>query len=242
MTAACLWIIPTRGRPGNVARLHAALARHATCSDWVFAVDADDPELETMLDGPVPRAHFLVGPRQRIGALVDDVWFRMGGLYEAVGFMGDDHLPRTHWFDAFLLAELQPHDADDVLLARLPTVGYAWGDDKLIGPRFPSHVLAGATMLDAAGYLVPPGFDHLCFDVCWSDLGEALGVRHYRPDVVVEHMHPAAGKAPEDAGYLANNDTDTRAHDGAAYQLWKQGGRATDYGPTVARIKEHLHL
>lgn len=242
MTAACLWIIPTRSRPGNVARLHAALLLHATCSDWVFCIDDDDPDLGLMLDGPVPRAHFLVGARQRIGPLVDATWSAMGAGYDAVGFMGDDHLPRTPWFDGFLLAELQPHDADDVLLARRPTIGYAWGDDRLLGDRFPSHVLAGTDMLDAAGYLIPPGFDHLVFDVCWSDIAAGIGCRHYRPDVVVEHMHPAAGKATEDAGYVANNNADTKHHDGAAYHEWFHGSRATDLGPTVARIKETLHL
>ena len=42
-------------------------------------------------------------------------------------------------------------------------------------------------------------------DDFWKTLGEHLGTLVYLSDVVLEHMHPNAGKAPMDDGYRAVN-------------------------------------
>jgi hypothetical protein len=179
--------------------------------------------------------HFLVNDRpMRMGPLLDWSWQELarGRAYPAVGFMGDDHLPRTPEFDRVLLDSLAGDGAE--------RWGVAWGDDLLMHDRFPTAGLLGGWMLEQMGYLVPPGFDHLNIDVAWSDLAAALGQRWYRPDVIIEHRHPAAGKAKMDPGYIANNSDVTREHDGAAYQAWHDGDRETDLAETVARIEAAL--
>lgn len=250
--APVLWLVPSRGRPTNVARLHAAFTELGAgtevgpWSDVVYIIDADDPELDGYLANGVPHAHYCVRhpslpgvvPPKRMGAILNDAWtvYGMAHSYAAVGFMGDDHLPRTPQFDARLMGELIPQDGfphDDLF-------GVAWGDDLLMGDAFPTAGLLGAGMLDAMGYMVPPEFKHLCIDVVWSDIAKAIGRRHYRPDVIIEHVHPAAGKAELDAGYTANNDTATVEHDSVEFGRWSSGNRMTDFRPTVARIMEAL--
>ena len=103
--------------------------------------------------------------------------------YEAIGFMGDDHRPRTTGWDSAYL---------DVLRGLGP--GYVYGNDLLVGERIPTHVAISSSIIKSLGFFGPPGFTHLCVDLTWKDMGEALGRLFYLENVIVEHMHPAAGK------------------------------------------------
>jgi hypothetical protein len=46
-----------------------------------------------------------------------------------------------------------------------------------------------------------PGCVHLFFDNFVKQLGLDLEYLKYLPDVIIEHMHPVAGKAEMDEGY-----------------------------------------
>jgi hypothetical protein len=46
-----------------------------------------------------------------------------------------------------------------------------------------------------------PGCFHLFFDNFVKQLGLDLECLRYLPDVIIEHLHPVAGKAEMDAGY-----------------------------------------
>jgi hypothetical protein len=230
-TKPALWIIPSRGRPANAGRLHRVMVERSRVSDWCFAIDRDDPTFADYL-AAVPNEYlFVQEERVRMGPLVNRVWDVLGRDYATVGFMGDDHVPKTMWFDRKLV---------DAVWTRNGLWGVAWGDDLLMGDRFPTAGLLGGSMLRAAGYMVPPGLQHLCIDVAWSDLAEGIGCRYYLPEVIIEHRHPAAGKAKLDAGYAANNSPETVAHDNVMLAEWRGGDRSTDLGPTVQRIKEAM--
>jgi hypothetical protein len=53
--------------------------------------------------------------------------------------------------------------------------------------------------------MVPPGAVHLYLDDFWLALGRGIDSIHYLPDVIIEHLHPSAGKAQIDAGYTEVN-------------------------------------
>jgi hypothetical protein len=53
------------------------------------------------------------------------------------------------------------------------------------------------------------------------DLGRALRSVTYLPDVVIEHLHPHAGKADMDDGYARCNGEEMYEADRAAYEQWK---------------------
>ena len=50
-----------------------------------------------------------------------------------------------------------------------------------------------------------PGCIHLFFDNFVKQLGLDLEYLKYLPDVIIEHLHPVAGKAEMDEGYARVN-------------------------------------
>jgi hypothetical protein len=64
---------------------------------------------------------------------------------------------------------------------------------------------------------------HLCLDLVWVDWGRAIDRLAYLPDTVIEHMHPAVGKAASDAGYEEANSAHQTAADHAAYEAYRKG-------------------
>jgi hypothetical protein len=209
-------IVPTRERPAAVPEL--AQAFRATCTaDTVllFVVDNSDPALpayKTAVDaehrtgqaigyGTGPSTSMVEALNGAAEMLVDDDHAPF-----AVGFMGDDHCPRTvGWDTAYLKA-----------LHGLGT-GIVYGNDLLQGERIPTQVAMTADIVKALGYMAPPVLTHLFVDNYWLDLGRGADCIRYLPDVVVEHRHPFAGKAAMDAGYVRVNDGGMYERDGQAY-------------------------
>lgn len=89
--------------------------------------------------------------------------------------------------------------------------------------------------LAATGHMVPPGAVHLFLDDAWLALGRALGAITYLPDVVVEHVHPIAGKAQWDAGYAECNTDALMDADRAVFERWQ----AETLPTWVRQIKEY---
>jgi hypothetical protein len=204
-------IVPSRTRPQSVARLLGAWTDTGATADLVVLVDDDDPtlaEYRAVVEGTV--ADLIVGPRQRIGPLVNDHALSLAATYDCVGFMGDDHCPRTPGWDERILAESTPW-----------TVVY--GDDLLQGARIPTAVFMGTRLIRELGYFNPPGLEHLYLDDSWKTYGQALGTLRYLPDVVIEHLHFVNGKAPRDALYADVNSTEMYDRDRAAFLQWFNG-------------------
>lgn len=210
-------LVPTRGRPANLARLWTAFTE--TCefeTRLVALVDNDDPELpayqalaDRLRDEPMFRMG--IGPRLRLGPTLNVAAPKWAARSDAVGFMGDDHLPRTVGWDGQYLRELE----------RLGT-GVVYGNDLIQGQALPTQVAMTSDIVLAAGAMVPPGAVHLWLDNAWLALGQALDAISYLPDVVVEHLHPIAGRAEWDAGYAEVN-TDARSDaDRAVFEQWRE--------------------
>ena len=229
MTALTI-LVPTRGRPANLARLQAAFV--ATCDEptmLVALVDNDDPELpgyqalaNRLREEPFFRME--TGPRLRLGPTLNEVAPKWAARSDAVGFFGDDHLPRTAGWDGRYLAELQ----------RLGT-GLVYGNDLIQGQALPTQVAMTSDIVRATGYMVLPGAAHLWLDNAWLSLGQALDAITYLPDVIIEHLHPIAGRAPWDAGYAECNTDERSDTDRRHYEVWR-----TETLPLwVQQIKEY---
>lgn len=141
----------------------------------------------------------------------------------ALGFMGDDHRPRTRGWDARYLDALR----------ELGT-GIVYGDDLLQGENLPTQVAMTSDVVRALGHMCPPSLTHMYADNYWRDLGRAAKCLRYLPDVVVEHMHPVAGKGTWDAGYLRVNHQSVYDRDLAAYRHHIDSGR---FAADVAKIR-----
>jgi hypothetical protein len=216
-----LMIVPSRGRPQSVAEMHAAVVEaDTTIATMMFVVDDDD---ETWLDyaASVER----LGDKRILGVRLGRADERIPGMVQslntvaeyqaglgsvfAIGFCGDDHRPRPSavpWDHAYV-AELK----------RLGS-GMVYGNDLFQGPNIPTQIAMTSDIIRALGYMVWPRFHHLYVDNMWLALGEATGCIRYMPDVIVEHMHPAAGKSQMDDGYARVNANAVAEYDFGVYQ------------------------
>jgi hypothetical protein len=210
-------IVPSRGRPDAAAEL--ADAFQETCTGgtglW-FAVDDNDPTLESYLQ--VPKAHKDKRVTVNVG-VVGDPTNMVYALNEAamhaaetdpalfaVGFMGDDHRPRTDGWDSAYLE----------VLSDLGT-GIVYGDDLLQCGGLPTQCAMTADIIRELGFMAPPTLTHLAVDNWWLEIGRQAGCIRYLPDVVVEHMHPAAGKAEWDDGHRRVNSPEMYSRDLAEF-------------------------
>jgi hypothetical protein len=230
-------LVPTRGRPGNLAELWTAFTETCTGDTALLAcVDSDDPELpeyrrvhevahETgTADRDHPRFLLLEAPRLRLGGTLNAVAPYQATRAPHLGFQGDDHRPRTVGWDAAYVAALE----------RLGT-GMVYGNDLIQGAALPTQVAMTSDIILATGRMVPPGATHLYLDNAWLALGRALGALTYLPDVIVEHVHPIAGKAAWDAGYAECNNNALMDADRAVFETWQ----ANDLPTWVRQIKEY---
>lgn len=206
MTAELLMLCPSRGRPGRLAELLHAW--HATSTPGVakllVALDDDDPQLEgyQTMAWDLRATTFTVNPRERLGPTLNRLALEHAAGHFAIGFLGDDHRPRTRGWDARMVQALR----------ELGT-GVAYGNDLLQGANLASAVAMTSDIVATLGYMIPPGMIHLYLDNFWMALGHGLDRLAYLPDVVIEHVHPVAGKAEWDAGYLEVNAPELYAAD-----------------------------
>jgi hypothetical protein len=216
---ALIVVVPTRGRPDNAERLEVAFRETASRGAIpVFVADEDDPELGRYRDkleaGKISRLmvyNHAAGGKGLCFPL-NYAARRYAEVVDYVGFMGDDHLPRTHGWDLEMIGEL------DSLEPRI-----AYGNDLLQGANLPTAVFMQARMIRAMGIMAPQCMRHLYLDNFWKHLGEQTGGLRYREDVVIEHLHPVAGKAAWDERYAAVNASDRDAADRDAWISYRDG-------------------
>jgi hypothetical protein len=220
-------VVPSRERPQAAAELAATF--QDTCRAetlLVFALDHDDPTFTEYAD--VVMHYPRVGLNaQQDGTMVSalnkaarEILREYAGLF-AVGFMGDDHRPRTLGWDTQFLDALWTLG-----------VGMVYGNDLLQGENLATHVAMTASIPTAIGYMAPPGLTHMYVDNFWMALGQHVGLT-YLPYVIIEHMHPLAGKADWDPGYRRVNAQEMYARDLHAFSeyLW------TDYLNDIRKVK-----
>ena len=228
-------LVPSRGRPGSIARLRQAIVDTAERPEQIHLrvrLDDDDPTR-----GGYPllqRVVYTHGPRIKLAAS----WNEQAEQAAAAGathlaLWGDDNIPVTQGWDTKLLDRLD-RDGPGIVYGR----DGVW--DGSFDQQVPGHlVLPTACVMDvetykALGWVSAPGLMHLCIDVAWRDVGLAAGCLFYEPSVFVRHFHRVSG-APDDQTYRdANDDTAQRDGDGRALTAWKV---SKDFPRAVAALK-----
>lgn len=207
--------VPTRGRPSNAVRLLNQFEN--TCQSdtrLMFILSADDPRLEEYHN--TIASYVVVHPQKRgfvnplnLGYLQDKTQTRS----YAVGFMGDDHLPRTKGWDVTFLHQLRKMKS-----------GFVYGDDGLQGENLPTHIAMTSDIPDYLGFMTLPRLKHLFADNFWLDLGKAIDKIKYLPEIFIEHLHPGAGKAEVDSGYEFSGNHQLHLSDQRLYELYMSSG------------------
>ncbi|HXJ28006.1 MAG TPA: hypothetical protein VNH17_19980, partial [Streptosporangiaceae bacterium] len=202
-------LMPTRGRPSNLARfLDAYIATGAT-APLLLRLDEDDPALPAYMEMLVgyQAVDFqpIIGPRITVNAAVNELADHAPGA-AFYGVVADDVLPRTSGWDR--------------LLAEACKGGIAYGDDGFQGENLPTHAFLDGDYARAIGWVAFPNTAQWYGDNAWKLLAGSLGVLRYCPEIVLEHMHPLAGKAASDASY--RESTARAGNDAAAFQAWQR--------------------
>lgn len=219
-------LVPSRGRPDRALAmtrsvLDTAIRRVAV----VVIVDADDPSLEEYRAQPWPGRVELRVLEERLGytaslnRIAREWWMRVPIL----GAFGDDVAFRTMGWDLEVRRVL-----------RRP--GIAFGDDLVHGKNHPTAVFMHTAVARALGWLALPATSHQWADDGWKRLGEETGLLRFMPDVVLEHLHPAVGKAPWDDTYASVFDEDRARRDYEGFGRWLEEGLKADVRK-VSRIR-----
>lgn len=213
-----LYIVPSRGRPGKVRDLISSWVATRSVADLLIVVDNDDPTadeyrmLEENSQG-LPWLHFVYGERLRLGPTLNKWALGYCVAYHNIGFMGDDHRPRTPIFDGLMASQL-----------RRMRGGIVYPNDLYQGENLPTSVLMSSWIIETIGFMCPPGVTHMYLDNFWRDLGREMGFLRYMSGITVEHLHPSAGKAEMDEQYAEVNSDDQFKRDLLAYNKWLEDG------------------
>lgn len=137
-------------------------------------------------------------------------------------FIGDDHRFRTPYWDAHF----------NRICNSAPSILY--GDDLLQHERLPTAACLSRHIIDAmSGIMCPATLKHLYVDDYWLKLGQDTKTILYLPEVVIEHCHPAAGKAEWDDRYRIIS---TQEYHNADHQALAEYINSDDYAALVERI------
>lgn len=208
---------PSRGRPKQAAEVVESF--HDTALDpgsrLLFLVDADDPTLPDYPRGYVE----VVEPTGCMGGALAQLSQEMVGGATSIGMIGDDNRFRTPGWDVIL----------DGWLSSTP--GIAYPDDGFQHERLPTNWWLSRPIFDEFG-LAHPYLRHLYMDNYWQAMGEGARCLRYFPEVLIEHLHPLAGKGVDDPGYHRGGgmgvESPNITHDRGFFEWWSNHQRGFD--------------
>ena len=186
-------LVPSRNRPGSIAELIKSFDETETESDLIVIVDDDEPQMDEYL---AQGCDVLMVQKQGKG-MAKPLNFAanlMKDKYRHFAFLGDDHRPRTKNWDVHFINKLD----------ELGT-GLVYGNDLLQGENLATAVAMTGNIVKELGGMVPQDMIHLYLDNFWMTLGKDLNALAYLPEVILEHLHPVAGKAEWDDQYREVN-------------------------------------
>jgi hypothetical protein len=229
-----LVIVPSRDRDERLDfMLGEALSLSAGIADFAVCYDDTDPrreayaKLRRKFPQAAPGAQGVLwyhGPRRSMTGWTNWVAAHpRASRYGVLGSLGDDHVPVTPGWDLKLAAAI----------GEMGGTGISYGDDRHQHGNLPTAPFISRDITDALGWMCLPGTMSKFCDNAWKALGVLAGCLAYRPEVVIEHLHPDAGKAAQDGTYRHGNES--WEPDRQAFSAWQAGPCAADV-LTVQRV------
>ena len=181
----------TRGRPAMAYKARATWLDRAADPDAVEHIFALDPDDETI--GPFITCRHVLNPgRGPVAAWNEAAKFSKG---EILIQLSDDWEPPMHW-DKLILAKFKGVTTPAVL-----AISDGHRTDNLL-----CMAILSRARYEQQGYLFHPDFFSVFSDNHFTDRAYADGVVIDAKDIVIEHLHPAFGKAEVDETYARSND------------------------------------
>lgn len=211
-----LIIVPSRKRQSRIDYFYEHFKTNSLKSDIVFVLDDDDDDYPVYED-----AMYEVLPRDTVPNKINIAAMKYIDDYKYIGFLGDDHVPKTYGWDHLLTKDLNP-------------VGIGYGNDLIQGPALPTVCIMSSNIPKTLGYVAVPTFKHFYIDNVWKDWGMALNRLFYYNDVIIEHYHWSVNKSDKDITY-SNTDSFVD-HDYKNYLLYSN----IKFKDDVLKLKELL--
>jgi glycosyltransferase involved in cell wall biosynthesis len=197
-------LVPTRNRPVGLRRLVESARKAANVNyedpEIVAYIDADDTQSQSVAEDL--KIKFVVGPR----IILSDMWNKCAEIAtgEILAQLNDDCIFQTDDWNAIIENEFgySPRFSDRISMVH--------GSDG--GPSastFAVNPFVHREWVDTLGYFMPPYFSGDYPDTWINDLANALNRRVFLP-FLIEHMHPAWGKAEKDETFLDRLKRDAR--------------------------------
>lgn len=188
-----LLIVPSYQRQNKIeACIRAWRDTTSGHSDFLLVLEEDDPYPE-FNDVVV-----MKGTYGSVGAAMNAAVKKYPD-YKIYGHINDDHHLKTKGWE-------------DRVIQVLSGGGYTYGNDLLQGERLATQVFISGDIVRKLGYMGLPALDHLYIDDYWMVMGRAINKLYYMDDVIIEHIHPGAGKAQMDAQYERVNSKYSESH------------------------------
>ncbi len=219
--------VPTKGRPDNAKRLQDQFYKTTRLMSRIVFINSDnDPKLEQYTG---LKEQILVSPTKpgfvnplNLGYRED----RRKVFSFALGFMGDDHMPRTYGWDEIYVHHLLEMKA-----------GFVYGNDGFQGANIPTQIAMTWEIPLTLGFMTLPQLKHLYADNWWLDFGKAISKIKYLPSVVIEHLHPAAGKAQQDIGYDFSGSHQLNIEDKETYHKYLEEDLESDVKKVLGTLR-----
>ena len=193
-------IIPTRERSHKIQNLHKTwfeLLDTTITTDCIIVLDEDNQDTYPRLDGFIYHVVNTTGIRG-VTYPLNIIANKICDEYEFIGFIGDDHIPRTKNWNK---------DAYNVLCENRP-LSMIYCNDLLQGKNLSTHIIMDSNYIKCMGFMGPPCFTHLYVDNFWMELGKEFDNIHYLANVIIEHLHYSTNKAPSDNLYSILNSSE----------------------------------
>lgn len=220
-------VVPSRGRPGRCTDMVTTVL--ATSSFPVRVLVVIPPEQDLVAYAPVVAAgaELMRAPSGFVKCLNAGAALALRDpRVDVIGAFGDDVAFRTPGWDVAVEAVMP---------------GIAYGDDLIHGRNHPTAVWVSRVIVEALGWVGLPTIGHQWADDVWKRLGQESGTLHFVEGVIVEHLHPAVGKAEWDDTYRAITGATPEAseqgkRDFGAFEAWLEDGLAADVATVRAAI------
>lgn len=212
-------VIPSRDRTEQLVRTVKAFRDTAPAAEIVVVADRDDTV------GPAVAPLGVVVVENHTQLPTPDLW-NLGATYangDVFVLGANDLLPRPGWMEAMLEAMKELEHYGVVALNDL---------SPLAGQLATHYAVSRAYAVnELGGVMAPPAYMHFLMDNEITERAQRDRCLRYAADAIVEHLHPAWGKAENDAVY--NGVTIFRFQDEETYQARREQGFPNDWKPRL---------
>lgn len=216
------WYLPTRRRTGRLAQFFHSAIETGISTPGVVLVQEDEYaelfehyEAITLPAGWDYRLTKADGMGDKLREAFADI-----SQHDWFGWLVDDLICETPEWDKKLLAGLNGKN-------------FVSADDGGQNPRRMCVPVFSKAVIQATGYIYPPGFWHTYVDDVWETLGRDAQCWQIAPEIILKHDHPFKGGEIVGMDETGRISYSRMSDDAKAFERWTKYVKPQ----SVARIK-----